>query len=192
MEPGRGIVISGVALHSLGGFTMAGPAQASDYVVLEIVSGLAGGFGPSQIGFVRNMPDGSSIGNWSVPPNSALVITEADWQYISPSGTPGMQILRLWSWSPGSPGPGPAPGPVRQARVFESAIILDQNGEGGGTFAMNTGFVVTGTGWIGVDMMPGPLGPPSGLQHLLLRGYLIPAGTTQRRRTPRARRAEAR
>jgi hypothetical protein len=39
---------------------------------------------------------------------------------------------------------------------------------------MTSGFVVSSKARICPTVFPGPLGPPSGLQHLIARGYLIP------------------
>jgi hypothetical protein len=38
---------------------------------------------------------------------------------------------------------------------------------------MTSGFVVSSKARICPDVFPGPHGPPSGLQHLIVRGYLI-------------------
>ena len=50
---------------------------------------------------------------------------------------------------------------------------LIATGPGGTSDAMTTGFVVTSKARVCPDVFPGPQGPPSGLQHLILRGYLI-------------------
>ena len=53
-------------------------------------------------------------------------------------------------------------------------MTLSSLGEGGASEAMTSGFVVSSAARICPDVIPGPLGPPFGLQHLILRGYLAP------------------
>ena len=143
-------------------------ASSANYVVLEMVDGLAGGYGPSKVGFVRNLSNGTvAAGGWSIPPGQALLVRDVDWQYIYLPAANSMQILRLFLVNPASP--------LAALRVFESAVQLNGKGEGGGTFSMANGCVVAANASIGVDVMPGPMGPPFGLQHLLLRGVLIMA-----------------
>lgn len=141
----------------------------SDMVVLEIVGGVQG------LMFVRNLANGQSepagVDGWQVPAGRVLVITDVDWQYRHPNGFRGggeVQLFRLFlqnlddAYSPG-------------VRVFESPVTLSYRGEGGASESMTTGFCVTANARIRPDVFPGPIGPPSGLQHALLRGYLMDA-----------------
>ena len=147
--------------------------SASQHVVLEVVGGLNGGYGPAKLDFIRVLPDGSSQSGagglgWRVPAGQALVVTDVDWQYVHPQAAAygdKIEVLRLFLENLSAPG--------NSRRAFESTITLSSKGEGGASECMRTGFVVSSKARIGVDISPGPTGPPSGLQHLLLRGYLI-------------------
>ena len=145
----------------------------SQNVVLEVVGGMNGGCGPGKLDFVRVLADGKSQSGpgglgWRVPAGKALVITDVDWQYIHPQGAAAasqIQVLRLFVEN--------LVNPSQTRRAFESAITLSSLGEGGVSEAMTTGFVVSSKARVCPDVFPGPQGPPSGLQHLILRGYLI-------------------
>ena len=145
----------------------------SQNVVLEVVGGMNGGCGPGKLDFVRVLADGNSQSGpgglgWRVPARKALVITDVDWQYIHPQGAAAasqIQVLRLFVENLANPS--------HTQRAFESAITLSSRGEGGVSEAMTTGFVVSSKARVCPDVFPGPQGPPSGLQHLILRGYLI-------------------
>ena len=147
--------------------------SVSQNVVLEVVGGMNGGCGPSKLDFVRVLADGNSQNGpgglgWRVPAGKALVITDVDWQYIHPQGAAAagqIQVLRLFVENLATP--------INTRRAFESAITLGSLGEGGVSEAMTTGFVVSSKARVCPDVFPGPQGPPSGLQHLILRGYLI-------------------
>ena len=105
---------------------------------------------------------------WRVPVGQALVITDVDWEYVHPQGVGAagkIEVLRLFIENLATPS--------NTRRAFESTIILSSHGEGGISEAMTSGFVVSSKARICPDVFPGPLGPPSGLQHLILRGYLI-------------------
>jgi hypothetical protein len=105
---------------------------------------------------------------WRIPSNDVLVITDVDWQYIHPEGaaasgliqTPRLFIQNLTNRDD-------------NVRVFESTITPSTQGQGGISEGMTSGFVVSPAAKISADLFPGPMGPPWGLQHLLLRGYLI-------------------
>jgi len=149
-----------------------------NHVVLELIGGLKGGYGPNNLDWVRNLPDGTREngtgpgGQFRVPIGSMLVITDVDWQYESTASQPGtMQIFRLFVVSLASTGPGFDPG----LRVFESAVVLGPFSNGGASVAMTAGFVVSSNARIGVDVFPGPEGPPGGIQHAILRGYVTPS-----------------
>ncbi|HWR01659.1 MAG: hypothetical protein HGA46_08850 [Chlorobiaceae bacterium] len=147
--------------------------SASQHVTLEVVGGFNGGYGPSKLDFVRILSDGSSQSGpgglgWRVPAGHALVVTDVDWQYVHPQGATGadrIMVLRLFIENIANPS--------NSRRAFESTITLSSKGEGGIHESLTTGFPVSSKARIGVDIIPGPIGPPSGLQHLLIRGYLI-------------------
>jgi hypothetical protein len=147
--------------------------KIDDHVVLELIGGVKGGYGPQQHDWVRCMPDGTRAqgtgpgGQFRVPKGSALVITDVDWQYNLSSGPGVMQVFRLFVV------PLDDDSPSAGNRVFESAVVLGTQGSGGASVSMTTGFVVSSKARLGVDVTPGPLGPPGGLQHAILRGYLI-------------------
>lgn len=145
----------------------------ANHVMLELVGGMNGGFGPGNLDFVRNLSDGNhavapSPGSFRVPKGKFLVVTDVDWQYIHPQGTAGagkIQILRLFVHNLTAP-------QSSALRVFESTVVLSSQGQGGISESMTSGFVVSPEARIGIDVFPGPAGPPSGLQHAILRGYL--------------------
>jgi hypothetical protein len=145
---------------------------SSDHVTLEVVGGMTGGCGSALLDFVRVLPDGNSESGagglgWRVPEGKVLVVTDVDWQYVHPNhGTAAgkIQILRLFIENLADPS--------RSRRAFESTITLSSKGEGGISEAMTSGFIVTSEARICPDVFPGPQGPPSGLQHLIFRGYL--------------------
>jgi hypothetical protein len=146
-----------------------------NHVTLEVVGGLNGGCGPAKLDFVRVLPNGnmqSGAGGlgWRVPKGKVLVVTDVDWQYVHPNGAASagqMQILRLFIENLADP--------TLNRRAFESPVILSNTGAGGVSASMTSGFIVSNAARICPDVIPGPLGPPSGLQHLILRGYLAPA-----------------
>jgi len=146
--------------------------SANQHVVLELVGGLNGGCGPAKLDFMRVLTDGNATGTggigWRVPAGQALVITDVDWQYVHPQGASSagkIEVLRLFIENIANSS--------LTRRAFESTITLSSKGEGGISEAMTSGFVVSSKARICPDVSPGPLGPPSGLQHLILRGYLI-------------------
>ena len=147
--------------------------SASQHVVLELVGGSGGGCGDAQLDFLRNLPNGtrqSGAGGlgWRVPAGKALVITDVDWQYVHPQGAAAagkIEVLRLFVENLADDS--------NTQREFESTITLSSQGEGGVSEAMTSGIVVSSKARICPDVSPGPRGPPAGLQHLILRGYLI-------------------
>jgi hypothetical protein len=141
-----------------------------DHVVLSLVGGVKGGYGPSKLDWMRIFADGSHGGQFRVPKGAALVVTDVDWHYAHESAPGMMQVFRLFI-APLSPGPGEG---ETGYRVFESAVVLGPDRSGGASVAMTAGFVVSSKARIGVDVLPGPLGPPGGVQHSILRGYLTP------------------
>lgn len=147
--------------------------SVSQNVVLEVVGGMDGGCGPTRLDFVRILADGNAQSGpeglgWRVPVGQALVITDVDWQYLHPLGAKAagrIEVLRLFIENLATP--------TDTRRAFESTITLSSHGEGGISEAMTSGFVVSSKARVCLDISPGPLGPPIGLQHLILRGYLI-------------------
>jgi hypothetical protein len=134
---------------------------------------MKGGCGAAKLEFVRVLPDGSADSGpggtgYRVPEGKILVVTDVDWQYVHPKGAAGagkIQVLRLFIENLAKPG--------QSRRAFESTVTLSNEGEGGTSQSMTSGFVVSSKARICPDVSPGPLGPPSGLQHLIVRGYLI-------------------
>jgi hypothetical protein len=147
--------------------------SASQQVVLEVVGGVNGGCGPANLDFFRILPDGTGQSGpgglgWRVPLGKALVITDVDWQFVHPQGAAAagkIEVLRLFVENLADPSV--------SGRAFESTITLGSQGEGGISESMTTGFAVSSEARICPDVTPGPSGPPFGLQHLILRGYLI-------------------
>ncbi|MBW8889072.1 MAG: hypothetical protein JF616_15065 [Fibrobacteres bacterium] len=147
----------------------------SQIVVLEVIGGSGSGCeGPARLDFVQLGPDGkpkpgtSPSGTFRVPAKKVLIVTGVDWQYVHPDGAAGagnIMTLRLMvkniadTFAPGN-------------RAFESTVTLSAKGEGGISESLTTGFPVNSKAQICPDVIPGPMGPPSGLQHLVLRGYL--------------------
>ena len=141
---------------------------ASDLVTLEVAGGLIAGCGPAKLDFIRVLPDGKSSGLFRVPAGQVLVVTDVDWQFAHPTAGGRFQILRLFIENLADP--------AEKRRVFESTIALSSTGEGGASESMTSGFVVSSAAKLCADVFPGPLGPPSGLQHLIVRGYLTSEG----------------
>ena len=141
--------------------------SVSQNVVLETFGTGMSEDGGYYYGFGRNLPNGEQDcgpegTGWSVPAGQALVVTDVDWQYVDPQGAESagiIQTLRLFNG---------------ENRVFESTITLSTLGQGGACESMTTGFVILPGAWIHLDVIPGPTNDPSGLQHMILRGYLIP------------------
>ena len=144
-----------------------------NHVTLEIVGGMIGGCGPSLHDFIRVLPGGGSEGSpgglgWRVPPKAHLVVTDVDWQYVHPAAgvaAGNIQVLRLFIENLADPN--------QSRRAFESTVTLSSQGQGGVSESMTSGFVVSHEARICPDIFPGPMGPPSGLQHLIIRGYLV-------------------
>lgn len=158
----RGSGTAAPGLSSLGTGTHVGQSP-SDHVVLGLAAGATGGCEPRGFEFIRVLPDGTlDAGHFRVPAREVLVVTDVDWQYNR--GVPGdRQILRLFieNLTTGD-----------SNIAFESTVILNAQGDGGISEAMTSGFVVSSAARICPDLLPGPLGPPFGLNHVILRGYL--------------------
>lgn len=144
-----------------------------ELVVLESASGDTGcGSTTAGTTFRRVFQDGTgSLQPFAMPADRSLVITDIDWQYRHPDGAAeaGLRVtLRLFLQNLADPD--------RRERVAESTIVLDGDGEGGTSEAMTSGFVMTSAAQLCLDTAEAPKGPPSGLQHLILRGYFIAPG----------------
>ena len=122
---------------------------------------------------MRVLADGNLQGGpgglgWRVPAGQALVVADVDWQYIHPQGAAEagrIQVLLLFVENLATP--------IHTRRAFESAVTLSSRGDAGVSEAITTGFVVSSKARVCPDVFAGPQGPPFGLQHLILRGYLI-------------------
>jgi hypothetical protein len=147
---------------------------ASQHVTLEVVTGASNGCGPNGVDFVRTMPDGKLGGIFRVPKCKLFMVTDVDWQYATHGlfATERVQTLRLFLESLADP--------QESRRVFESTLTLtDVGGEPGGMAGgtsehMTSGFVISEEARLCLDVVPGPMGPPGGLQHAIVRGYLMP------------------
>jgi hypothetical protein len=145
----------------------------SNHVTLELWSGLNGGYGVDRLGWVRILPNGSlqggpSGGNFVVPFNQCLVITDVDWQYHD-IGTnhAGVEVtLRLFVVGGREEDVG--------SRLMESTIVLSGVGESGTVTSWTAGGVFGPGTKIGIDTIP--LTSRNRLQHALLHGYLIASG----------------
>jgi len=142
----------------------------ANHVTLELVGGINGGFGPDKLGWVRILPSGGiqagpGGGNFVVPRNQLLVITDADWQYDDHStSNAGAQVtLRLFVVGPGDEEDG--------RRLMESTVVLSDAGQSGTVASWTAGGVFGPGTRIGVDTSP--LTSSNRLQHAMLHGYLI-------------------
>ncbi len=138
---------------------------ASQLVLLESIGVASSGDPRQDLDFFRIMPDGTMTGTgatgFRVPRGKALIITDVDWQYGS--GSAGeVQTFRILISSLANP--------ELTRRVYESTIVLNNNGQGGISQAMTTGFVVSPRVRVLADVVPGG----GKIQHILLRGYLVP------------------
>ncbi len=148
--------------------------RLDEHVTLEIVRGMAEGCGRSLLDFVRVLPDGRTergkdgLG-YRIPDGMAMVVTDVDWQYSHPKHEEAAgkaQTLRLFVQN--------LVDRTQEVRVFESTVVLGSRGEGGVSERMTSGFVVSSAARICPEVVPGPDGPPSGLLHVVLRGYFMP------------------
>jgi hypothetical protein len=145
--------------------------QPSDaLLVLQAASGDTG-CAATTAGFTfrRIFQDGTgALQPFAMPADRSLVVTDVDWQYRHPDGAlaAGRRVvLRLFLQNLADP--------THQEVVFESTILLNGEGEGGTSEAMTAGFVMTSAAQLCLDTGEEPKGPPFGLQHAILRGYLI-------------------
>jgi hypothetical protein len=145
----------------------------AQHVVLHSAVGDTGcSFGAAGRTFRQVFQDGTgALQPFEMPAGRDLVVTDLDWWYHHPdeAEAAGRRIvLRVMAQNLADPD--------RQERMVESTIMLNAEGEGGTTMTMTTGFVMAATAQLCFDTVGGPAGPPSGVQHLILRGYFLPAG----------------
>jgi len=167
-----GCLLTAIPLAACASQTHLGQAPG-ELVVLESASGDTGcGATTAGTTFRRVFQDGTgSLQPFEMPGDRSLVITDIDWQYRHPGGAAeaGLRVtLRLFLQNLADPD--------RRERVAESTILLNDAGEGGTSEAMTSGFVMTAAAQLCLDTAEAPMGPPSGLQHLILRGYFIAPG----------------
>lgn len=125
----------------------------SDHVILHLT-----GSGDWE----RSLPDGSAVYPFEIPVGRYLVITDVDWQFAALSGVARQNVtLRLFV--------APRSDPKNGYPVHESTALLDDNGYGGASEAMTTGFVVDRSATIRCDCVP----VPQTISNIVLRGYLI-------------------
>jgi hypothetical protein len=144
--------------------------SAEDLVVLQSASADAGCSGTTAgLTFRRVFQDGDgALQPFQMPADRSLLITDVDWQYRHPSGAAAAGrrvVLRLFLQNLADPS--------HQEVVHESTIIINEDGEGGLSEAMTTGFAMTDEAQLCLDTGEEPKGPPFGLQHAILRGYLL-------------------
>lgn len=137
---------------------------ASHHVLLESIGVANTGDPTKDLDFFRTLSDASTTPagpvGFRVPSGSTLIITDVDWQYAGAPGT--TQIFRIFIDNLKDSG--------KRRRVFESTVLLDSHGSGGISEAMTTGFAVSSKVRLSVDTFPGG----GKIQHVLLRGYLVP------------------
>ena len=155
------------AAGSLGAVASAPGPTSGTPILLSLVGGVNGGCGAGLFEFQRILPDGTSGNIFRVPAGSNFVVTDLDWSYVSPSGTSTagtIQTARLFIQNLANP--------FMQERGMESTITLSNTGQGGTSTNATTGFVVSSKARICPDVFPGPMGPPFGVQHMIVRGFL--------------------
>jgi len=143
---------------------------AEAQILLQSASGDTGCMGTTDgFTFRRVFQDGTgALQPFEMPADRSLVVTDVDWQYSHPNGALAggrRVVLRLFLQNLADP--------THHEVVFESTILLNAEGEGGTSEAMTAGFIMTAAAQLCVDTGEEPKGPPSGLQHAILRGYLI-------------------
>lgn len=161
-----------IALAACAPRSHLGQAPA-EQVVLHSATGDTGcSFGAAGRTFRQVFQDGTgALQPFAMPADRTLVITDMDWLYHHPSGAAAAGtrvVLRLLIQNLADPD--------RQERMVESTILLDAQGEGGTSESMTSGFAMTAAAQLCFDTMGGPAGPPSGVQHVILRGYFIAPG----------------
>ena len=161
------VAVTFVATVSLWAGEVTRNVPPKDLVTLQMVAGADEGCGPARLEFRRVFPDGASASKvFRIPEGRLLVVTDVDWQYHS--GAPGLvQILALVIENLAET--------FKRHTAFESTIRLGSDGVGGISEHMTSGFVVSSSARICVELRNGPIGPPLRLSRVLLRGYLVDA-----------------
>jgi hypothetical protein len=136
-----------------------------NHVTLEVIGVASTGDPRQDLDFIRVYPDGTRAGGppwFRVPRRQVFVVTDVDWQYNL--GAPGqIQTFRIFIENLADP--------TISTRVFESTIVLNNQGQGGISESMTSGFVVSSEGRIIVDTFPGG----GVISHVIIRGYLMTA-----------------
>ena len=137
--------------------------QPSNHVTLETIHVENTGDPKQDLDFIRINQDGTrpACPPWfRVPTGQVFVVTDVDWQYnLGAAGQ--VQTFRVFIENLGDP--------TISNRVFESTIVLNNQGQGGISESMTSGFVVSSEGRIVVDTFPGG----GVISHVVIRGYLM-------------------
>lgn len=139
--------------------------QPSNHVTLETIQIANTGDPKQDLDFIRINQDGTRPAGppwFRVPTGQVFVVTDVDWQYnLGAAGQ--IQTFRVFIENLGDP--------TISNRVFESTIVLNNQGQGGISESMTSGFVVSSAGRIVVDTFPcGGV-----ISHVIIRGYLMTA-----------------
>ena len=157
------------ALICVGTTAPALAVDPSEIVMLEVVGGVSGGCS-NGYAFSRNSATGAPLGIFTVPTGRVLTITDIDWQYVAATGAGAadtIQTLRLFAVAGKSKD-------ASSVRIFESTVTLSRKGEGGTTTITQTPAAILPGALLCVDVSPGPIAGGGGLQHVILRGGLVP------------------
>ncbi len=137
--------------------------QPSNHVTLETIQVANTGDPKQDLDFIRINQDGTRPAGppwFRVPTGQVFVVTDVDWQYnLGAAGQ--LQTLRIFIENLADP--------TISNRVFESTIVLNNQGQGGISESMISGFVVSSGGRIVVDTFPGG----GVISHAIIRGYLM-------------------
>jgi hypothetical protein len=111
------------------------------------------------------MPDGTSSADpFRVPDGRELIVTELDWYYFN--GLPGTTVIlsvlaeNLRDSS-------------KRSTVFQSPIRLGNDGVGGASERMTSGFAISSSARLCLELVNGSIGHPMRLSKVLLRGYMV-------------------
>jgi hypothetical protein len=139
--------------------------QPSNHVTLETIRVEDTGDPKQDLDFIRINQDGTRPAGppwFRVPTGQVFVVTDVDWQYnLGAAGQ--VQTFRVFIENLADP--------TISNRVFESTIVLNNQGQGGISESMTSGFVVSSAGRIVVDTSPGG----GVISHVIIRGYLMTA-----------------
>jgi hypothetical protein len=167
-----GCMLAAIPLMACAPQTHLGQAPGEQVVLHSAIGDTGCSFGTAGRTFRRIFQDGTgALQPFEMPADRALVITDMDWWYHHPDDATAAGtriVLRLMIQNLADPD--------HQEPVVESTILLNADGEGGTSEAMTSGFVMTSTAQLCFDTVGGPAGPPSGVQHVILRGYFIAPG----------------